>query len=203
MVSFLGIREGTKIKVGDVLLESHFAEVPVPARYADQLKKFVFLYRDKGTVTRIKAIREYAGGDLVHREDYKTPEQEIALKPDERMVWVAVESRAFVPSLVNPGDQITFVFPQPGLGAVEAGVAGAGSASELIGPFRVGALGTRLGDVKVSQAYSAGRSEERQIGIIVRVEGGKLEANALRLLELTAGGNRSVAVALHPREREE
>ena len=199
MESFLGIRDDVKLRLGETLLESHFAEVPVPKRYAEKLKKYVFLYRDKGTVAGIKATRDYEGGDLVYREDYKTPARALKLKPDERLIWVTVESRAFVPALVNPGDQITFIFPRPGpTGTAKQTV----SASEAIGPFTIGALGTRLGDFNVSRGYSAARTEERQVGIIVRVEGGELEANALRLLELTTGGNRSVAVALHPRKKE-
>ena len=200
MVSFLGIRNGVKVRLGETLLESHFQQVPVPKRYADNLREHVFLYDDNRTVAGIKATREYASGDLVHLEDYKTPAQAIKLKDDERLIWIAVESRAFVPTLVNPGDEVTFVFPsavgRPGGGA-------AGNTAESIGPFKIGALGSRLGDVNVSQGYSNSRSEERQIGIIVRVESGNLEANALRLLELTAGASRSMAVALHPRKEAE
>lgn len=199
MVSFLGIQDGVTVHLGETLREDYFAEVPVPKRYAEKLKKYVFLYRDKGTVAGIKATRDYATGDLVYRGDYKTPARSIKLQPDERLIWVTVESRAFVPALVNPGDQITFIFPRPGPnGTAEQNP----PTSESIGPFTIGALGTRLGDVNVSKGYSAARTEERQVGIIAHVEGGELEANALRLLELTAGGSRSLAVALHPRKKE-
>lgn len=194
-VAFLGIRDGVRVRLGETLTDSHFVEVPVPEKHAEKLKKFVFLYRDKATVTGIKATRDYEGGDLVHREDYRTPATTIALKPDERLIWVTVDSRAFVPALVNPGDQLDFVFPSPG-----AGLGPESAPAEILGPFTIGALGTRLGDADVAKGYSTGRAEERQVGIIVKMEGGKLQANALRLLELTTGGNRNIAVALHPRE---
>ncbi len=184
--------------MGETLKEDSFEPVLVPKRYAETLKKYVFLYRDKGTVAGIKATRNYEGGDFVHREDYKTPARSIKLKTDERLIWVTVESRAFVPALVNPGDQITFIFPAPGM---RAGPSNPNAAVESIGPFTIGTLGTRLGDINVSRSYSSSRAEERQVGIIAHVEGGTLEPKALRLLELTAGSNRSVAVALHPRKK--
>jgi hypothetical protein len=196
---FLGIRDGVEVRVGETLLESHFQQVPVPKRYGEKLKKFVFLYREKGTAAGIKATRDYEGGDLVHREDYKTPATAIKLKPDERLIWVAVESRAFVPALVNPGDEVTFVFPVPGPPG-SADQQEEQTTAESLGPFKIGALGTRLGDMRVSRAYRSSRAEERQIGIVVQVEGGKLEGKALRLLELTTAGNRAVAVALHPQQ---
>ncbi len=197
VVSFLGIRDDVKIRLGETLLESHFEEVPIPKRYAEKLKKYVFTYRDKPTISGIKATRDYEGGDLIHREDYRTPARVIKLKDDERLIWVTVDSRAFVPQLVNPGDQLTFVFPGPG---ASGGPLRNEATAETLGPFTIGALGTRLGDVDVARGHSSGRAEERQVGIVARVEGGKLEAKALRLLELTTGANRSVAVALHPKK---
>ncbi len=200
VVSFLGIRDDTKVRLGETLLEKHFEEVHVPKTYADTLKKYVFLYRDKATVAGIKATRDYEAGDLVHREDYRTPAQAINLRDDERLIWVTIDSRSFVPSLVNPGDQLTFVFPTPGPGG---GPRAAEATAETLGPFTIGALGTRLGDVDVSRGYSSGRAEERQVGIIAKVEGGQLNAKALRLLELTTAENRSVAVALHPQKKQD
>jgi len=200
VVSFLGIRDGARIQLGETLLEEHFAEVPVPRRHADKLMKYVYLYHDKATVTGIKATRDYEGGDLVHLEDYRTPATNVQLADDQRLIWVTVDSRAFVPALVNPGDQLTFVFPGP---SAAGGREGAASAAETLGPFTIGALGTRLGDARVARGHSSGRAEERQVGIIAKVEGGQLEGRALRLLELTAGSNRTVAVALHPQAKEE
>ncbi len=199
VVELLGIRDGVKIRLGETLLDAHFEKVPVPKRYADKLKKYVYLYRDKPTVAGIKATRDYESGDLVHREDYRTPALTINLKDDERLIWVTVDSRAFVPKLVNPGDQLTFVFPHAG---ASGGPVATGEA-ETLGPFTIAALGTRLGDVNVARGYNSGRAEERQVGIVARVDGGKLEPKALRLLELTTGGNRSIAVALHPRKQQD
>ncbi len=200
VVELLGIRDGVKIQLGETLLDSHFEEVPVPKRYAEKLKKYVYLYRDKATVAGIKATRDYEGGDLVHREDYRTPAHNINLKDDERLIWVTVDSRAFVPKLVNPGDQLTFVFPLQG---ASGGPRRAESTAETLGPFTIAALGTRLGDVNVARGHGSGRAEERQVGIIARVDGGNIEPKALRLLELTSGGNRSIAVALHPRKKKD
>lgn len=198
--SFLGIRDGETIRLGEPLREKHFAAVPVPKKYAETLKDYVFLYRDKATVVGINATRNYEGGDLVHLEDYRTPAETIDLEPDERLIWVAVDRRAFVPALVNPGDQLTFVFPAPGAGD---GSGGAAETAETLGPFTIAALGTRLGDIDVARGHGGGRAEERQVGIIAKVEGGKLEGKALRLLELTTGRDRIAAVALHPREQTE
>ncbi len=200
VVEFLGISDSAQVRVGETLEESDFAQVPVPKRYADRLKKFVHLYEDRNTVKSTKATRDYQGGDLVHLEDYRTPATEIQLEDEERLIWVTVESRAFVPALVSPGDELTFVFPLVGSAP---GVAEANSLAETLGPFTIGALGTRLGDVNVARGHNVGRAEERQIGIIARVDSGKLEPKALRLLELTTGSNRTFSVALHPRKKKD
>ena len=63
-------------------------------------------------------------------------------------------------------------------------------------------MGTRLGEVNVARSHNTGRAEERQVGIIAKVEGGQLEEKALRLLELTTGSNRTFSVALHPKKIE-
>ena len=60
-VSFLGIRLGKTVRLGETLSTDHFTEVPVPKRYADRLKKFVYLYEDRATVTGIKATRIIKG----------------------------------------------------------------------------------------------------------------------------------------------
>ena len=143
VVEFLGIRQGVKVRVGEKLLDSQFEAVPVPKRYAERLKKYVYQYQDRNTVKDTKATRDYEGGDLVHLEDYRTPATEIHLKDDERLIWVTVESRAFVPALVNPGDQLTFVFPL--VGTSTAGGGEANSLAEIAGPFHHRRLGHATG----------------------------------------------------------
>jgi hypothetical protein len=74
----------------------------------------------------------------------------------------------------------------------------------MIGPFRIGSLGNRLGGRDVMHASRISQVQERQVGIIVKVEGDSLEAKAMTLLErLQEGTTGSIVVALHPRRPKE
>jgi hypothetical protein len=233
-ISFLAIKSGVAIEPGETLSEQHFAEVRIPEIHARGLKDAVYLYKDASTVAGTRATRRYEAGDLVFRRDYRTPPAELKLGPNERLLWVSVDSRAFVPEMVDPGDQITFLLPRlpafPGSaigGADLDDSADSAAASilnpaddagpdtqaeptpvsegvEMIGPFRVASLGTRLGSRQVQSATRSAASQERQVGVIVRAEGGVLEPNAVKLLErLQRSDYRHVGVALHPRAEAE
>jgi hypothetical protein len=203
-VSFIGIAAGKTLATGEALKREHLAEVKVPRLHARNLENFAYLWQDVDTVVGIKATRPYQGGDLVLISDYRTPPPELELSDDERLIWIAVDSRSFVPSLVDPGDLITFIVPTT---TAPARTDGSPSplpveSTEMIGPFKVGSLGNRLGSRDVMQANRLSPVQERQIGIIVRREGSKLEKSAMALIErLNETGYRNIGVALHPKKK--
>jgi hypothetical protein len=232
-VSFIGLREEARIRPGDPLKEEDLVEVRIPESNAGNLRKFVFVWQDLETVRGIRAIRAYQGGELLRREDYRTPPPELKLAKGQLLVWVTADNRSFVPDLVNPGDRVTFTVPatraptpaaraavgqgaglagddagdvpNDGLGAAPSPPRVEGGGVELVGPFVIAAIGSRLGSAEVSKALQGRSVNDFELGIFVRNEGTDAEprmgAKALRLIELTRRvGNQGVGIVLHPRE---
>jgi len=217
-VSFLGIREGAAIRPGDEIQDADLVEVRIPELHTGKLKDYVYFYDDRETLKGFRATRPYLGGELLRREDFRTPPPELRLAKGQLLAWLSVDSRSFVPELVNPGDRVTFIVPtatpraalQPtpvdagdGTGAPAAAPAPMASNVEMIGPFVIAAIGSRLGSAEVSRAARGRGMSDYELGIVVKNEGTdaepRLEAKAARLAELSRRvGNQGIGVLLHP-----
>jgi hypothetical protein len=209
-VRFLGIKAGTPLEAGQVIREEHLQTVPVPALHAGNLKEYVYLYDERGTVVGITATRRYQAGDLLYRQDYRTPPAELKLAPGEKLIWIPVNSSGFVPELVDPGDRIEFVIPvyesQPLPTGVEEGMTAASARrvvrTESIGPFRVGSLGSRLASRDVARGNRLSTSQERLIGIVVSQNDQREQDNAANLqARILSGDFRDIGVALLEKRR--
>jgi len=191
MISFVGIADGVEIAPGEQLSEADLVAVRIPLRHGMRLRNSVFLYEERNTIVGIQATREYREGDLIFRQDYRTPPPRLELAADEVLFWVPV-GQAFVPEIVDPGDQVSFRFPGDSQSGVDV---------EFIGPFRVGTLGNRLGSREVMRAQNLSPTKENILGIIVHEEGGpgNYEPRAMRLIErlqmTDAGGMQVILVA--------
>jgi len=212
-VSFLGIAEGVSVEPGQPLSGRHFVEVRIPERHAKNLQDFVYLYEDRVTLEGSPATRNYEGGELVFRADHHTPPAELKLEGNEEMFWVPVDSRSFVPSLVNPGDSITFIVPvyvnqpsrvstgAPAADVTEAAADAVAGPTIEIGPFRVKSLGDRLGTLDVMKASRRGPIQERQIGIVVdNTKPDEVERAKLLRDRLATGDYRNIGIILHARK---
>ena len=224
---FVGIKPGATLIPGDLIKEEHLEMVPVPAGREGDLAQFAYLWETRKTVAGIRATRKYTGGELVFRTDYTPPPPDLKLAENQRLIWITVDSRTFVPDLVDPGDEITFLVPTaaaptpaPLRPAVDPALnpdPAAGGAenpapldrldrlptegTELIGPFVVGSLGNRLGSIDVMKANRLAQSNERQVGIMVTVKGTKLDENAMKLLDRLRKVNyTNIGVALHKKK---
>ncbi|MDA1051535.1 MAG: hypothetical protein O3C40_13785 [Planctomycetota bacterium] len=209
-VSFLGIAEGVSVAPGQPLAGRHFVEVRIPERHAKNLQDFVYLYDDRATLEGSPATRDYEGGELVFRADHRTPPAELKLDDNEEMFWVPVDSRSFVPSLVNPGDRITFIVPvyasqptrlgsnAPAEDVAESVADAVVGPTEEIGPFRVKSLGDRLGTLDVMKASRRAPLQERQIGIVVDITKPEEVERAKRLRDrLATSDYRNIGIILH------
>jgi hypothetical protein len=204
-VRFLGIQSPTPIEPGQVILDKHLQAVPIPALHAGNLKDFVYLYEEQGTVVGMTATKRYQKGDLLYRQDYRTPPAELKLESHEKLIWVPVNSSGFVPDLVDPGDRIEFIIPiyesqaaptnsEEGWTAVPARRV---VRTESIGPFRVGSLGSRLASREVARGSRMSTSQERLIGIVVSEKDQRELDNAANLqARVLSGDFRDVGVAL-------
>lgn len=231
LIGFVGIRSA--VQQGERLRADAIEEVLIPARVAGNLKNYAVLWSARDAEVDKRVSRHLPAGSLLLVQDMRSPPAELDfgknLPPgvEERAWFVPVDLRRMVPSLVQPGDLVTFVAaaaeaglprraapkPNPG-GAGNPGgsspepVPSADSASippgegevDLIGPFRVLSLGNRLTAPEVLQAAQIPQTQEGVMTIAVRLENGRLEAQAQRLLRLLEVNRaQPLVVMLHPR----
>ena len=223
MVSFLALGDDIRLKPGDQFLEDHFVRVDIPRKHVGTLPDTAVLFADRQTVVSMKALKAYRGGEIVLRQELKTPPVEMKLQQNELAIWVPVNSATFVPELVQPGDMVSFVVPNPAavfsdINARENNRDPEGpqfsdvppediapatlepGKSELVGPFRVLSLGDRLGSHEVNVASKGSRTRENVMGIAVKKRGDGVDPKAEKLLRWTAQANfRQAAVVLHAR----
>jgi len=232
-VEFLGIAADQVLSRGDRLKESDLVPVGIPRENAVGLRDFVFLYEERHTVVGQSVWRTLSGGSLLLRDDLKTPPQELMFGQDrqsgveERALWIPVDTRTFVPSLVVPGDQVSFVvYRSPAAwakppadpakpvaeessdgndgseeGASEAGTPRRAGPIHMIGPFKILSLGNRLGSAEVMRAAKVPQVQENVMTIAVRLQGGRLEPRAEELMRLMQSTNfRPLGILLHPRK---
>ena len=114
MVAFVGIKEGKTINRGEVLRDDDWCRCRIPARWVGNLKDFAVPYAAKQTVVGQPVWRTMTGECLLLGEDLKTPPQELKLDEGESVMWIPVDTRAFVPSLVVPGDMVSFLVAAAG-----------------------------------------------------------------------------------------
>jgi hypothetical protein len=218
--SFLGIAPGMEVRQGEVFAERHFTPVVIPKNHVGSLTEFAVKWDARDSVVNLPANRTYRSGELILRKgidsDLDSPPQELELRsPDERAMWIPVDTRTFVPSLVMPGDYVSFLvgggtaeFEEddpdsdgPPLPRGTPTPAGSGGQVETVGPFRVLSLGNRLGSAEVMRAAGLSQQQENVMTISVREAGGQLDPKAKKLWGLLrSNGFREVGVLLHPRQ---
>lgn len=213
--SFIAIADGVRVQRGDAFSDSQLVAVPIPRNRIGSLAHTAISYNDRQSVIGMPATRNFEEGELLFRSDLKSPPPELELQSeDERAMWIPVDTRTFIPSLVVPGDQVTFIVsstPGPTLARVveDSGddspapaprPVGGGNV-ETIGPFRILSLGNRLGTAEVMRAAGIPQTQENVMTISVRQIGGQLDPKAQKLWTLLRDTDfRQVGVLLHPRK---
>ncbi len=112
---FVGIRPDVAINAGDVFTEEMIEAVPIPEDRVGSLIDKAVLWKNKETVIGMKATRNYAraSGEILLVQDQRTPPPELKLRPNERAMWVPLDTKTIVPSLLVPGvDQVSFLIPR-------------------------------------------------------------------------------------------
>lgn len=205
-VSFLGLRDDVTVEPGEPFKATDFAEVRIPRKNAGDLHEYVHLYSDMPTVEGYSPTRLYEGGQLILRQDLRTPPADIAFKnKNQRMVTIEVDPSKFQASLYNPGDQIDFMVPVMNRGGQ---IVGGGNGQpfkrpddiEVIGPFTIAHIGDRLGSQGAALAGRARTGRENTVGIFATWEGDQFDAQTQKLLSLVEHiGGRGVRVIMHSR----
>ncbi|HTN75526.1 MAG TPA: hypothetical protein VL096_09775 [Pirellulaceae bacterium] len=215
-VALVGVANDAGLQRGDVFNDSNLVPVEIPYNRVGNLAGFAVLYNDRQTVIGMKATRNYANGELVLRGDLQTPPPQLELQgANERAMWIPVDTRTFVPTLVMPGDLVTFVVSTaprklPMQPTEDAGdeppapmpppTASSINQIETIGPFPVLSLGNRLGSSEVMRSAGIPQLQENVMTIRVTQTGDQLDAKAQKLWAILRDTDfRQVGVLLHPR----
>jgi len=213
-VEFVGVKPDVDIEQGELLREEDLVAVKIPRGSVGNLEHFAVLYSDLQTVVGHRVAQRKEGKSLLLQQDLVTPRQELTFGDDEVLIWVPIDTRTFVPSLVKPGDLVSFLVTSSGFGYPTPAEGGDPEAAspvpelpssagpiDAIGPFKILSLGNRLGSTDVLRAAKVPQTQENVMGIAVKVdENGNMEAGAqklMRLLEATAF--RPMGIMLHPR----
>lgn len=210
-VSFVSVAPETQIHVGETFTAAHFAEMPVPEVAAKKLEAVAVLWKDLETVIGMNAVREFEAQELLLRKDLETPPAELELAEDERAMWIPVDQKNFVASLMVPGDEVDFLLPGSRQAAPVVSTDGTPSPTvaapvarrtEIVGPFKVLSIGNRLGKTNVLNASRVPQLQENIITVRVKMNGGTLDEEGQRLLDALQTTNyREVGILLRPRKK--
>ena len=207
-IDFIGIAENVKINPGDKFSESQFMQIWIPQNVVGNLDKAAVRWSDRATVVGQPATKSYSPGEVLLRQQLRTPpEMDVKrlLAPDEVAMWIPVDTRTFVAQLVNSGDTVSFIVPRMMRATPVAETDDAGQprraapTTERIGPFRILALGNRLGSPEVMRAAGISPAQENVMTVAVKVINGELEEKGQQVSELLRQTNfQQVQVVLHP-----
>ena len=206
-VAFVGVKSEVNISAGQKFKESDFMKVEIPMNRLGNLEKTAVRWEAVDSVKGFPSNKDYLGGELLLQQELRTPAKadlNKMINDSQRVIWLPVDSRTFNPAHVNPGDLVSFRVPdivaKPALANATDPNTGV---SEIIGPFRILALGNRKGRREISRAAGVAVGAENVIAIAVETsdKGTKLDAMGQRLSEVLQKTNfQGVQLMLHPAE---
>lgn len=207
-VDFIAISSDVTINPGDKFKSSDLVPVSIPKQSVGNLLQSAPLYSDLKTVVGMAATRTYLPGELLLNQDLRTPPERDVTKQlgeNERVMFIPIDTRTFVPALFDAGNQISFVVPKFG-GPTPIPPEGqppperVAIPTETIGPFRILALGNRLGTPETQRAVGGSPSQENVVAVAVKMVGGSLDPTGQKLSDLLRLTNfQGVQVLLHPK----
>jgi len=203
-VGFVKVK--SDLRLGDQFKPDHLEQVQFPEAFLGNLDTVAVRWSDKDSIIGTRATRKYVRDQLVLHEDLRTPPARPInelLGKNEREMTLPIDNRMFNPGHVNPGDEVSFWFPRV---ARSPAVAGSednpvpNDEEEIIGPFRILAIGNRRGSREVQKAAGQRAGSESSISISITIQdNGQPEARASRLKLLFAMTNgKGVQILLHP-----
>jgi Flp pilus assembly protein CpaB len=205
-VSFISIRPDVQLNVGDPIKEEDLQRIDLPDNAAGNLRSVAPEWSAKAAVVGQRANRIFNGGEIILEMDLAAPaQQQLAktLHENEVAFWVPIDPRSVVAEQINPGDLVSFEVPPALLtgGAVPAPTsttprAGDKDASEIIGPFRVLAIGARREPINIQQAFRGRPGTETTLTIVAQLKQGQLDPLSARLSEVLGSQNRQGLIVL-------
>jgi len=227
-VAFFGIAADRNVEAGQILAAEDLVPVPLPAATARRLKGFAFVYPDdRATVVGMRTTRPVPGGSILLVDDLRPPPPKLVFggqpagNEEEIAMFIPIDTRTIVTSLLEPGDTVSFIISAPT--PAEASASGDTEAPNtpqgllppptgaqavppgsprIVGKFKILAIGNRLSNLDIHRAYQLPQSQENVLTIGVRLVGGRLEPKAEQLWKMLEATNfRQVGVILHARQK--
>jgi hypothetical protein len=210
-IAIIGIKKDKTINCGQVLREDDIVKLEIPKRAIGSLRDYAVLYSAKAGAVGRAVGRPLTGPCLLLHEDLDRPRGRLELEEGETAQSVPVDTRTFVPSLLMPGDIVSFRVSRPTVPTLAtAGVPARARAAEgdddsdsnpPIGPFKVLAIGNRLGNPDVMRAAKVPQLQESVLTIRVSKRVAGEEENFKRLWALLQATNfRQVGIEIHYRK---
>jgi hypothetical protein len=188
-VALIGIKPDKAIARGETIKEADLIPIEVPAGWIGNLNEVADRWEVRNTVVVGKPVwRTLNGPRILLRDDYRTaPPEQLVLGEREIARFIAVDTRSFIPALLVPGDEVSFLVPRNpgptpavrptvteednGDGDVAGGStvtmpAQAGTDS-TIGPFKVLSVGSRLASSEIWRSNRIPTSHENVLTIRV------------------------------------
>lgn len=188
-VDFVYIKADARVNAGQKFKDKHFGRVSIPKKYIGNLEKIAVKWDARHTVGGLVAHKSYNANEILLNTDLRTPAQTTIsglLSPDEISREVLVDSATFISSHLNPTDRVLFFAPT---GTRGGGAADPSGTLRQAGPFRILAIGSRLGSIDVAKAAGMRRSQGSTITVPLMFKDNKYDKQALELQELIANSN--------------
>ena len=204
-VSFIALKPDVQLNIGDAIQEDQLLKIDLPGTAAGNLSTVAPQWSAKAAVIGQRANRIFLGGEIILEMDLAAPaQQQLAktLQANEVAFWVPIDPRSVVAEQINPGDLVSFEVPAAILPAgVEPGATGgppptSGAAPEVLGPFRVLAIGSRREPINVQQAFRGRQGTETTLTIVAELQQGQLDPLTARLSAALGTRNRQGLIVL-------
>ncbi len=207
-VLFIAVKPGVQLNIGDPFRESDLEPVPLPKARVGNLIERAPQWSGLSAVKGWPANRIFRGGEIILDSDIEAPstrDLSDTLQEDEVAYWVPIDAGSVVADQINPGDLVSFQTAAQ-TGPTPAGTPPrSGTGPQIIGPFRVLALGSRRERPNIEQASrTRGSTGANTITIVVKLVNGQFEPAAAELVKaIQLGGNQGLGVLLHSSRVEE
>lgn len=204
-VAFIGIRNDVTLNVGDAIQEEHLQQISLPKGAVGNLDKVAPQWSARPAIIGQRANRVFQGGEIILEIDLAAPaQQQLArtLQPDEVAFWVPLDPRSVVTEQINPGDLVSFEIPPAAESKTPSGLSkddkAAADEGEILGPFRVLAIGSRREPTNVQQAFRGRMGNEATLTIVAELKQGQLDPLTARLSRvLGTRARQGLVVLLH------
>lgn len=201
-IDFVAVAHDKDINADHKFEKSDFMPVSIPRRNVGSLDRVALMWKDLETILGQHARKSYAPGEIILHQDLSTaPEADVLKKlgDKEDLISVPIDTRTIVPALINPGTMVSLIIPKLGRTPTPADRAGPPSAAtEVIGPFRIVALGNRLGTAAAMKSMNIVPVQENVMSIAVTRVNGQFDEKTQKLVDaLRLSNAQQLQVIIH------